>query len=196
MIVRRFATVATSTASSAAATGSSTSAAVWSKVKNVPVKYPFAFGVILSGFKTSFSDLLVQKVVERKENIDWKRNAAFAAFGFVYLGGVQYTIYVPIFGRLFPNAAKFAAKPLRQKLQDVRGLWQLSAQVFLDQCVHHPLMYFPAFYITKELVMGPSNNPSGKPDIPKVLSEYQQNFKEDLLALWKIWVVSTIKFLF
>ena len=83
--------------------------------------------------------------------LDWKRNAAFATFGFLYLGGVQYTIYVPIFGRMFPNAAKFAAKPLKKKLKDTKGMFQVIAQTFLDQCVHHPLMYFPAFYCTKEV---------------------------------------------
>lgn len=159
---------------------------VWSRAKTIPARYPFAFGVILSGFKTSFSDLLVQKVVERREKVDWKRNAAFAAFGFVYLGGVQYTLYVPVFGRLFPKAAAFAAKPLAQKVRDARGMMHLFAQTFLDQCVHHPLMYFPAFYMTKEVVM------QDKPDIVRVLTDYQKNMKEDLLALWKIWVPATM----
>lgn len=154
------------------------------KVKSVPVKYPMTFGIVLSGLKTSFSDLLVQKVVERKEKVDWKRNAAFATFGFVYLGGVQYVLYVPVFGRLFPHAAKFAAKPLAQKVKDVKGILQLAGQTFLDQCVHHPLMYFPAFYITKELVMAKN----GRPDIPRVLSDCRNNMVEDLQALWKIWV--------
>jgi hypothetical protein len=95
----------------------------------IPAKYPFAFGVGLSCVKTSFSDLLVQKVVERREEIDWRRNMAFAAFGFFYLGGVQYTLYVPVFSRLFPHAAKFAAKPLREKLRDVKGMTQLVGQV-------------------------------------------------------------------
>ena len=95
----------------------------------IPAKYPFAFGVALSCVKTSFSDLLVQKVVERREQIDWKRNAAFASFGFFYLGGVQYTLYVPVFTRLFPHAVKFAAKPLRSKIRDVKGMAQLVGQV-------------------------------------------------------------------
>lgn len=178
-------------ASAVARTKISSVSRFWSRARTVPAKYPLAFGVVLSGFKTSFSDLLVQKVVERKEKIDWRRNAAFAAFGFVYLGGIQYTLYVPIFGRLFPNAAKFAAKPLRQKVKDVRGLCNLVLQTFLDQCVHHPLMYFPAFYITKELVMG-GRGDGGKPDISRVLSDYRTNMKEDLLALWKIWVPATL----
>lgn len=157
----------------------------YSRVASIPASYPFAFGVVFSGIKTSFSDYLVQKVVERREQVDWKRNFAFAAFGFIYLGGVQYAIYVPIFGRMFPNAAAFAAKPLRQKIKDLRGMFNLTAQVFLDQCVHHPLMYFPAFYCTRELVM------QENPNIGRCLKEYRNNMSEDMLALWKVWVPAT-----
>ena len=143
----------------------------------------------ISTFKTSFSDLLVQTVVEKKEQIDWKRNLAFASFGCFYLGGVQYALYVPIFGRMFPNAASFAAKSLKEKLKDVKGQFAVGAQVFLDQCVHHPLMYFPVFYMTKEFV---TSNGSPGEIVSKALSTYRVNMKEDLIALWKIWVPATI----
>ena len=33
----------------------------------------------------------------------------------------QYSIYVPIFSRMFPNAAKYAAMPIRDKIKDVAG---------------------------------------------------------------------------
>lgn len=148
--------------------------------------HPFKFGVAFSCFKTSTSDLLVQKVVEKRENIDWRRNTAFATFGFFYLGGVQYCLYVPIFSRLFPNAAAFAAKPVAEKLRDAPGLRALAAQVFLDQAVHHPLMYFPVFYMMKDFVT------SDKPNPTAALNEYKSNMKEDLIALWKVWVPSTI----
>jgi hypothetical protein len=93
------------------------------------MRYPFAFGMTISTFKTSASDLLVQKVVEQKEVVDWKRNAAFAAFGCFYLGGVQYMIYVPLFSRIFPNAASFAAKGLRDKFKDIKGMGAVAGQV-------------------------------------------------------------------
>mmetsp|Transcript_23791 Transcript_23791/g.35996 ORF Transcript_23791/g.35996 Transcript_23791/m.35996 type:complete len:425 (+) Transcript_23791:288-1562(+) len=157
-----------------------------SRLTSFPARNPFIFGVGVSCVKTSFSDLLVQKVVERRETIDWKRNAAFGCFGFFYLGMVQYGLYVTAFGRLFPSAAKFAAKPLKQKIKDTKGMFQVGLQVFLDQCVHHPFMYFPAFYCTKELVM------SEKPDLMNALSKYGENMKDDLLALWKIWVPAMV----
>jgi len=50
--------------------------------------------------------------------------------------------------------------------------------------VHHPLLYFPAFYCLKEVVNGGG--------IEGGLSKYSKNYQEDLVALWKLWVPSTI----
>lgn len=47
-------------------------------------------------------------------------------------------------------------------------------------------MYFPAFYCTKELVM------YDNPDVSRCLADYRINMKEDLAALWKIWVPATM----
>lgn len=160
---------------------------MWRHLSKIPIQHPFLFGLGISTVKTSASDLLVQTVVESRplSEIDWKRNAAFATFGCFYLGGVQYALYVPIFGRIFPNAASFAAKPLRDKVKDIKGLGALCGQVFLDQMVHHPFLYFPVFYATREFVM------VEKPDLTRCLNTYRENMKEDLFALWKIWVPST-----
>ena len=85
----------------------------WHALVRVAQRNPLAFGCVTSGVKTSAADLLVQTQVENVAwaDIDWRRNLVFAAFGFGYLGGVQYLVYVPLFTRkLFPNAAAFAAK--------------------------------------------------------------------------------------
>ncbi|KAL3811060.1 hypothetical protein ACHAXA_004571 [Cyclostephanos tholiformis] len=160
----------------------------WKDLAKIPIRHPLAFGVGVSTIKTSASDLLVQVVVEKKsvDDVDWKRNAAFATFGFFYLGGVQYALYVPIFGKLFPHASKFASMPLGEKIVDSRGMRGLFGQLFLDQFVHHPLVYFPAFYATRELVM------SDEPNIRAALESYRSNMKEDLLAIWKVWIPSMI----
>lgn len=100
-------------------------------MKSIPMRYPLYFGAGVSCFKTSGSDLLVQRVVEGKpmEEVDWKRNIAFASFGLFYLGGVQYSLYVKVFQRIFPGAASFAAKPFSQKIRDVKGLGAMFGQV-------------------------------------------------------------------
>lgn len=68
-------------------------------------------------------------MIEGREEIDWKRNVAFAAFGFAYLGGVQYMLYVPGMKYMFPRAADFAGKPIMEKLRDWRGMRDLCSQV-------------------------------------------------------------------
>ena len=146
---------------------------------------PLAFGMGYSLLKTAGCDLMVQKIVEKRENIDWKRNLAFGTFGFFYLGGIQYAIYVPLFSRLFPGAASFAAKSVADKLKDPKGIRELFYQVFLDQCVHHPFLYFPVFYMIKDFVTSETPNPVA------AVEEYSSNMNEDLIALWKIWVPST-----
>lgn len=162
---------------------------VLSMLKHVVHGHPFKFGVGFSCFKTAFSDWLVQSQVEKREHIDWRRNGTFAFFGAVYLGGVQYAIYVPLFTRLFPSAAGYSALPIASKLKDVTGTRNLVSQVILDQFVHHPLMYFPAFYMLKEAVNGTG---SLGEKCSTGLEKYGRNYKEDLVALWKLWVPSTI----
>jgi hypothetical protein len=150
------------------------------KLLYYPTQHAFAFGVVFSTVKTSLADWMVQRYVEGKEEIDWRRNAAFAAFGCVYLGGVQYGIYVKLFGRLFPNAERFALKPLASKIRDPQGIRNVGAQLFLDQCIHHPFGYFPCFYTVKTLVQGGT--------VAEAMESYSRNFKDDMIALWQIGV--------
>lgn len=101
------------------------------------------------------------------------------------MGGVQYFLYVPFFRTIFPKAVEFAEKPLAEKvladlshsifsivwknllcfqLVDKAGQAQLVGQVVLDQFVHHPLMYFPVFYLTREFVTAENPSVSGAID--------------------------------
>ena len=97
---------------------------------------------------------------------------------------MQYALYVPVFGRLFPGAASFAAKPLAEKLKDGAGMRAVLSQVFLDQAVHHPLCYFPAFYATRELV----EHGLSEKSLQTALGKWRENLAEDMVALWKVWV--------
>ena len=44
--------------------------------------------------------------------MDWRRNAVFAAFGFGYLGCVQYFVYVQLFARSPPGTGEPRAELL------------------------------------------------------------------------------------
>lgn len=118
----------------------------------------------------SFSSLKkTPQVLERREEIDWSRHIAFSAFGIIYLGGFQYWLYNIKFSQLCaPLTARFghaAVAPIK---------------VFLDQGLHHPLLYFPFFYGLKAFV-------EGKP-MSSAVDKYKREIKDSCLALWKIWV--------
>ena len=56
----------------------------WKNLTHIPRKHPLAFGLAISTVKTSVCDLLVQTTFEKKDEIDWRRNIFFGAFGFAY----------------------------------------------------------------------------------------------------------------
>ena len=84
-------------------------------------------------------------------------------------GGFQYWLYNIKFTKLCaPLTARFghaAVAPIK---------------VFLDQGIHHPLIYFPFFYGLKAFV-------EGKP-MRSAADKYKREIKDSCKALWKIWV--------
>ena len=70
----------------------------------------------------------MQTVVEKKawNEIDVKRNIVFTLFGAIYLGAVQYAIYVEGFKRLFPAMERFCSLGLKAKLKDIEGIKRFS----------------------------------------------------------------------
>jgi hypothetical protein len=73
---------------------------------------------------------------------------------------------------------------MAEKMRDPRGMRNLVAQVFLDQGVHHPFLYFPVFYVLKDWVT------SDVADPVRAVGDYRKNMQEDLVALWKVWIPS------
>ena len=51
-----------------------------------PRRRPVLFGLGFSCGKTSFADFLVQRYVEKREELDVRRNLTFGLFGLGYLG--------------------------------------------------------------------------------------------------------------
>lgn len=123
---------------------STTDTTFWRRIADFPKQRPFVTSLIVATIKACVADMFVQ-VVENKGEIDWNRFAVFLAFGFLYAGAFQYFIYVSVFSRVCPNAIHFSKLPLAEKLRDTAGIRDLFAQVFLDNFIHHPFMYLPAF---------------------------------------------------
>lgn len=150
-------------------------------IQRYPMRQPLIFGALVSAVKTGGSDYFTQRCLEGKAHIDKRRNAVFCLWGLLYLGGVQYFIQVKLFTQyLFPRAAAFVAKPLHDKLTDRAGQVMVAKQVGLDMFVHHPFVFFPAFYQAKELIEG------GTPR--DAVRKCWSNWGDDCRTLWAIWV--------
>lgn len=134
---------------------------------------PVLTGVITSGLKTSAADLFAQKVIERREEVDWTRHSVYCLFGFAYLGGFQYYLYNVKFVQWCSSITAAVGH---------KGA--SFAKTFLDQCVHHPLAYFPTFFTLKAMV-------EGKP-LSYAVEKYQTELWDSLKALWSIWVPAQI----
>jgi len=109
------------------------------------------------------------QLIEKREDIDWRRNAGFCTFGFLYLSLGQYWLYNKLFHKL--------CAPLKANYG--YGV-TVAAKVFLDQAIHHPFVYFPVFYSIKAAVEGRNWE--------WVWSKYTNEFRESVKQLWMIWV--------
>ncbi len=132
-------------------------------------RHPVATGVWTSGLKTSAADAFAQKVLEGRDEMDWKRHATFCTFGFLYLGGFQYWLYNVKFTQWCgPITSKFGHKA------------SAPIKTFIDQAIHHPFVYFPTFYAIKASV-------AGKP-MSYAVDKYKSEIWTSVKTLWTVWV--------
>ena len=169
-----------------------------SRVASFPKRSPFLFNLALSTVNPVTADLITQTQLEGTafKDLDWRRNGAFAAFGFFYLGGIQWLVHVTLYQRWFPSMARFAAHPsLVIKFRDKGGLVDTAKQIAFDVFVHLPMMYLPTFYCVKELARFSAPPSSFEHDahgslaacVAAGLEKYQQNWLEDFKAIVLVW---------
>ena len=79
--VRHSTSITTFTTPTAAVIGANAIKGWFGLALRLPQRHPFAFGVALTCAKTAAADVVVQSVVERREEIDWRRVRIFALFG-------------------------------------------------------------------------------------------------------------------
>ncbi|CAK8998320.1 Uncharacterized protein SCF082_LOCUS5591 [Durusdinium trenchii] len=84
------------------------------------------------------SDLMVQKAVEKRPEVDVTRTSVMGLFGLGYAGFAQHFLYT----RLWPFILQAAR---------LSGPRAVAFQVLGDQGFYMPLIYLPIFYSTKEM---------------------------------------------
>ena len=161
------------------------------KKRSLLKRFPFVSQLVFVTVKTAGTDLFVQTVVEKKawNDIDVKRNIVFTLFGAIYLGAVQYAIYVEGFKRLFPAMERFCSLGLRAKLKDIEGIKSLFMQIGLDFVLIQPLLYWPAFYVCKEFVLDITESARKTKDnlFQRAMLKYKDNIVEDNLGMCGFW---------
>ena len=111
---------------------------IFKGLSQLPKRRPFAFSVSTAVGKCFIADLLVQKVIEKRENINWKRNITLSSFGFFYIGGFCYALYSKIYPMLFNNIQNKYLK--------------IISQTTCDVYIHSAFIYFPIYYLYKDSI--------------------------------------------
>lgn len=114
-------------------------------------------------------DVVCQTVVEGKpvKDIDNKRLLAMSVFGTMYSGGVSTLVY---------NSYKYM---LPRTLSATPFKFGISCSL-VDNFVHVPVLYTPAFFVITGLVQGESP--------PKVMQNLNEGYMESISCCWKMWV--------
>mmetsp|Transcript_33791 Transcript_33791/g.61286 ORF Transcript_33791/g.61286 Transcript_33791/m.61286 type:complete len:219 (-) Transcript_33791:95-751(-) len=150
--------------------------------------HPFKLGVTVATVKTGGADLCAQLVIERRDELDWKRFACFTGLGFCYAGVFQQWFYVSILTGLFPHAKRFAELPtLRMRLADTDGLKDLVKQTLLINFGVCPVFY-PFFYVFQDYAQNISPHLDTPSRVSEALGRWIANAKTDYFVMWGMWL--------
>ena len=133
-------------------------------------KRPLLISLLSNTVKAGVADLMAQKYIEQKQEIDKRRLLTFSFFGFSYLGGWQYYLFNKIFVRC---EAVMALKGYSSYTQSI-------ILTSLDMGIHTPFMYFPAFYALK----GWAENKC----VSMTLQAFKNNIYDDIKSMWTLWI--------
>lgn len=147
------------------------------RLNNLIKNNPVLFGAGVALCKSLLADYLAQGVIENKtwDEINWRRTACIGLFGFCYTGIGHFYIYCKLYPYLFRGVSS-KIKPM--------------GQLMVDQLVHCPFVYFPAFYCVKNTVY---HGTLSKDVISNSLDKYfNETMKQDLTDLWKLWIPANV----
>lgn len=152
---------------------------VISRVNAFLKRHPLFVSLVGNTLKTASADIITQKYLENKKELDIQRLTIFTSFGFVYLGGWQHYLFNNLFVRCEKIMTLAKYKPFSQSI----------VLTFLDLGLHTPFMYYPSFYMIKGYLENQS--------IDSVIATYNENIKSDIIAMWKVWFpAQMINFMF
>ena len=129
------------------------------------LRWPWSTAFATCTAKGCASDAVAQLQVEKREKMDWRRNAGFALFSGAYLGIGQHLIYNVAFTRIFGRGTDI-----------VTGMKKVVA----DSTVHVPMIYLPLYYPFKFIVLGEGTAYEG-------LLRYKADAYDVMTTYWSAW---------
>lgn len=166
----------------------------WEELETFPERKPAAFSIMVATVKTWAADYIVQRLQQHRlrqagchAEIDWARSATFLVFGFIYVGIIEWLLYVSLLTDICPWAMQFANEPWSLKLQDTPGMIDLAKQVAFDNFLAQPFLYYPIFYIVKEFLAETSVRNVLATSLSG-LKRYGGNFWTDNVVACVIWI--------
>lgn len=134
------------------------------KFRELSRQHPFTISFAVCFGKGVIADLVAQKVVHKKEDVDLRRMAGMALFSGAYCGCAQHFVFNILFTRLL-GAATTGVVAVKKML--------------LDVSVHAPFMYLAAYSVFIEtLEFGVDANP---------LARWRRDVLDSMRAYVKVW---------
>ena len=133
---------------------------------------PFTTSILVTTVKAGLADLLVQKVIEQRCEVDRRRLATFVIFGGVYQGCFQYWMFNHWFEAVFPG----------------RALWPTIKKIAAVNFIGDPVFFFPCFYLLKESLLRPPSEVLRLDTVRCALGNYYSNCCIDWRNTWLTWI--------
>lgn len=136
-------------------------------INSVAKKHPLKFGFATACTKAVLADIVAQKVIEGKAELDYRRTGLFFAFGAVYSGVICNALYSWIYPMVF-----------RSRFHKLNAI----GSAFADNFINTPFIMFPTLYALKECFLVPGGS------LKSAFNKYKVEIKEACITGWKIWI--------
>lgn len=114
---------------------------LFSRYNNWSTHAPYTCAFLTCLFKGSLADITAQKMLEKKESVNWQRTAAFGFFSGAYLGCGQHIWYNVWFPRFLGSS---------------NSLQGATKYMVADSSIHTPLCYLPLYFGFENWALGGS----------------------------------------
>lgn len=128
--------------------------------------HPWLVGGSIATTKAVLADIVAQKMIEKKEQLNYRRTGLFFAFGVIYSGIICNALYRIVYPTLFSS-----------RIPQLNAICSSMA----DNLINTPFILFPTLYILKECLLEKAGS------VKKAWQKYKSEIWEVTVTGWKVW---------